>query len=450
MYQTTDTIVTIASGPGGAIGIIRISGKDALKISSKFLSPNNFINNPKNSYFLLKITDPKTQKIIDKAIVVIYLSPKSYTGQDMIEIFCHNSPYIIKKTLEIALENGARQAQPGEFTFRAYINGKIDLIQAEAINQLIKAETEKQHSIAIKQAEGSLSKKLFEIKNQIISLLSETEVRIDDSYEEIDEINQDSFKNSLDSVIESIKKLKDTYHSYSYIRDGIKICICGAPNSGKSTLLNTLIGYERIITSPIPGTTRDVIEVILDIKGFKMIFYDTAGIRKTEDPIEIEGIKKTFSTIENSDIILLLKDPLQTEREYLEIKEKVMEKVKKEAKIIEIITKSDILKEKNKSNFLYISSISGENLDKLLSMITDLKEKITDDIYDEIIVSERHYQCLLKSYNELIKIKNIPFNNYELIAEHLKNALNELEAIVGKTLSEDILKNIFSKFCVGK
>ncbi|MCX7641511.1 MAG: tRNA uridine-5-carboxymethylaminomethyl(34) synthesis GTPase MnmE [Elusimicrobiales bacterium] len=450
MYQTTDTIVTIASGPGGAIGIIRITGKDALHISSKFLLPNNFFYNPKNSYFFLKIIDPKTQKTIDRAVVIIYLSPKSYTGQDTVEIFCHNSPYIIKKTLDIAIENGARQAQPGEFTFRAYINGKIDLTQAEAINQLIKSETEKQHEIAIKQAEGSLSKRLFDIKNQIISLLSETEVRIDDSYEEIDEINQSWFINSLNLIIDSIKKLKDTYHSSLFIQNGLKICICGAPNSGKSTLINTLTGYERVITSPIPGTTRDVIEVVLDIRGFKTIFYDTAGIRETEDPLEIEGIKKTISTIENSDIILLLKDPNQTKKEYLKIKQKITEKIKNRTRIIEVVTKSDTLKERNEDGFLYISSLTGENIDKLISMITDLKEKITDSICDEIVVSERHYQCLSKSYNELNKIKNIPINHYELIAEHFKNALNELESITGKTLTEDILENIFSRFCIGK
>lgn len=450
MYPTNDTIVTIASGPVGAIGIIRLSGSDAFKIASSFLSPNKCFQNPAASYYFLKIIDTKNHKVIDKAIILTYLSPKSYTGENMVEIFCHNSPYIVKKTLELAINAGARQAREGEFTFRAYINGKIDLTQAEAINHLIKAETEKQHEIAIKQAEGSLSRKVFEIKKHLIDLLSEIEVRIDDSYEEAEELNIKNFNNNLEDIITSIKKLKETYHKSSFIRDGIKICICGAPNSGKSTLLNTLSGYERVITSPIPGTTRDVIEVSIDIHGFKTIFYDTAGIRKTNDPIEKEGIKKTLNTIASSDIIILLRDPNQNEADYHEIKDKVIGQKREDALLIEVITKSDTIKERRFKNFIYISSITGENIDLLTKKITEIKEKVSDDTCDEIIVSERHYQCLLKAYNELEKIKKIPILNYELISEQIRIALNEIEAIAGKTLGEDILQNIFSKFCIGK
>lgn len=447
MYQTNDTIATIASGPGGAIGIIRISGNDAFKVASKFLKPNTCFEKPKKGYHLLKIVDGT--KTIDKAIVLLYIKPKSYTGEDMVEIFCHNSPYIIKKTLNLAIENGARQAREGEFSFRAYINGKIDLTQAEAINQLIKAETEKQHEIAIRQAEGSLSKVLSDIKNEIINLLSETEVRIDDSYEEIEEIDIEDFKKRFNNLLNSIKKLKDTYHNTSFIREGIKVCICGSPNCGKSTLLNTLTGYERVITSPIPGTTRDVIELTIDIRGFKTIFYDTAGIRETEDIIEKEGIKKTLKTIKNSDIVILLKDPLQSEKEYSKVKKIITENMKTNSKLIEVTSKSDIINEKPNDK-IYISSLTGENIEKLITIILDEKEKISDEISDEIIVSERHYQCLLKAYDELKKIEKINFSHYELISEHLRNALDELESIIGKTLNEDIIKNIFSKFCVGK
>lgn len=449
MYPTNDTIATIATGPGGAIGIIRLSGDDSFKIAARFLSPNRCFEDPKSGYYFLKITDPKTKKVIDRVITLLYLAPKSYTGENMVEIFCHNSPYIIKKTLELAFEAGARQAREGEFTFRAYLNQKIDLIQAEAINQLIKAETEKQHEIAIKQADGSLSKRISEIKNQIISLLAEIEVRIDDSYEETDELNIESFYKSLDETLVKIKTLKETYHKSSFIRDGIKICICGAPNSGKSTLLNTLTGYERVITSPIPGTTRDVIEVSLDIRGFKTIFYDTAGIRETDDLIEKEGIKRTLSTVSSSDIIILLRDPSQDDNEYLFVKNKVLEKKPEDSVLIEVTTKADIIK-KRTEGILYISAITGENIDLLIEKIIEIKENISDNTCNEIIVSERHYQCLTKAYNELEKIKEIPPLNYELISEHLRRSLDEIEAIAGRTLGEDILREIFSKFCVGK
>lgn len=449
MYLNNDTIATVATGPGGVIGIIRISGKDAFKVASYFLKPDNFYKNKTNSYYLLKIIDPKTKKFIDRSIVLTYHSPKSYSGEDMVEIFCHNSPYIVKKTLELAFEGGARQAREGEFSFRAYLNGKIDIAQAEAINQLIKAETEKQHEIALKQAEGSLSKKINSLKKDLIDLLSETELRIDDSYEEVENIEQEKFMEKLQSIINSVDKLAQTYSSSHLIRDGIKVCLCGAPNCGKSTLLNTIIGYERVITSPIPGTTRDVVEIITDINGFKTIFYDTAGIRQTDDPVEKEGIKKAIKTASSSDVILLLRDPNQTDDEYRMLKDKILSNISSHTVLIEATTKSDTVK-KRKNDLLYISSVTGENIDRIISAITDLKEKIADDFCDEIIVTERHYQCLINAKNELEKIKSISFSNYEMISEHLKNSLDAIEEIAGKTLPEDIIKNIFSKFCVGK
>ncbi len=449
MYPTTDTIATIASGPGGVIGVVRISGEEALKVASSFITPKTFCNDTDNKHHLVKIIDPKTKKTVDRAVLLVWRAPKSYTGQDMVEIFTHNSPYIVRKTLELAIENGARQAKEGEFTFRAYINGKIDLIQAEAINSLIKSETEKQHEIALKQAEGSLSEKIKKIKSQIIDLLSEVEVRIDDSYEELENIDVNSFFDKTNKLLYEIHSLANTYKNSSIIKDGIKICVCGAPNSGKSTLINTIIGYERLITSHIPGTTRDVVEIAFDINGFKTIFYDTAGIRETDDPIEKEGIKRAIKTASSSDIILLLRDPTQKEDEYLKIKDRISQNISPHTKIIEVITKADTVKERKKQ-FLYISSFTGENIEKLLGEITNIKEKINDTVFDEIIVSERHYHCLIKAKDEIEKIKNLDFQHYELISEHLRNALDAMEEIAGKTLSEEIIKNIFSKFCVGK
>ncbi|MGC8866941.1 MAG: tRNA uridine-5-carboxymethylaminomethyl(34) synthesis GTPase MnmE [Elusimicrobiales bacterium] len=449
MYPTNDTIATIASGPDGVIGIVRISGKDTFKVASSFILPNDFYKEKDNKYYLVKIIDPKTCKTIDRAVILVYHAPKSYTREDMIEIFCHNSPYIVRKILELAIENGSRQAQAGEFTFRAYINGRIDLIQAEAINNLIKSETEKQHEIALRQAEGSLSKKVKKIRSQIIDLISEFEVRIDDSYEEMEDIDKCKFYTKIDELVAVIKKLADTYKNSSIIKDGIKICIIGAPNCGKSTLLNTIIGYERLITSPIPGTTRDVVEIAFDINGFKTVFYDTAGIRETDDPIEKEGIKRAIKTATVSDIILLLRDPLQSDDDYFKIKRILYENISKHTKILEIITKSDTVKERKTDGF-YVSSFTGENIKKLLFKITEIKQRINDNIFDEIIVSERHYQCLLKAAQEIEKIKDIHFHHYELVSEHLKNALDAMEEIAGRTFSEEIIKNIFSRFCVGK
>jgi tRNA modification GTPase len=453
MYNPNDTIVAPATGPDGAIGIIRASGSNVFEICKKIFIPSKAFENPtpNNAYFL-KIVD-ENNTIIDKVIVLLYLAPKSFTGENMVEIFAHNSPFIIKKTIQLFLKNGARIATKGEFSFRAYINGKIDLVQAEAINELIKAETEKQHLIAINQLEGKLSSKLNSIKQKIIDILSEIEVRIDDSYEEMEELDEKKYIDKIDNLIKEIEKLKDTYHNARFIKNGINVSIVGTPNSGKSSLLNSILGYERAITSEIPGTTRDTIEESTIIDGIKFIFIDTAGIReKTGDKLEEEGIKRTINSIKKADIIIFLKDISISENPDEDlIYKKIIENKKTDSKLIEVYSKSDLKPaRKIDEKTLKISSKTGENIDKLIQMLSKIKEKISDDIYDEIIVSERHYKSLDECIKELSEIKKLNINEYEIVAEYLRGALLALEEILGKTTPEDILKTIFSNFCVGK
>jgi tRNA modification GTPase len=453
MYNPNDTIVAPATGPDGAIGIIRASGSNVFEICKKIFNPFKAFENPtpNNAYFL-KIVD-ENNTTIDRVIVLLYLAPKSFTGENMVEIFAHNSPFIIKKTIQLFLKNGARIATKGEFSFRAYINGKIDLVQAEAINELIKAETEKQHLIAINQLEGKLSSKLNSIKQKIIDILSEIEVRIDDSYEEMEELDEKKYIDKIDNLIKEIEKLKDTYHNARFIKNGINVSIVGTPNSGKSSLLNSILGYERAITSEIPGTTRDTIEESTIIDGIKFIFIDTAGIReKTGDKLEEEGIKRTINSIKKADIIIFLKDISISENPDEElIYKKIIENKKTDSKLIEVYSKSDLKpSRKIDEKTLKISSKTGENIDKLIQMLSEIKEKISDDIYDEIIVSERHYKSLDECIKELSEIKKLNINEYEIVAEYLRGALLALEEILGKTTPEDILETIFSNFCVGK
>jgi len=453
MYNPNDTIVAPATGPDGAIGIIRASGSNVFEICKKIFIPSKAFENPtpNNAYFL-KILD-ENNITIDRVIVLLYLAPKSFTGENMVEIFAHNSPFIIKKIIQLFLKNGARIATKGEFSFRAYINGKIDLVQAEAINELIKAETEKQHLIAINQLEGKLSSKLNSIKQKIIDILSEIEVRIDDSYEEMEELDEKKYIDKIDNLIKEIEKLKDTYHNARFIKNGINVSIVGTPNSGKSSLLNSILGYERAITSEIPGTTRDTIEETIIIDGIKFIFIDTAGIReKTGDKLEEEGIKRTINSIKKADIIIFLKDISIAENPDEElIYKKIIENKKTDSKLIEVYSKSDLKPaRKIDEKTLKISSKTGENIDKLIQMLSEIKEKISDDIYDEIIVSERHYKSLDECIKELSEIKKLNINEYETVAEYLRGALLALEEILGKTTPEDILKTIFSNFCVGK
>jgi tRNA modification GTPase len=453
MYNYKDTIVAPATGPDGALSIIRASGSNVFEICKKIFIPSKAFESPlpNNAYFL-KIID-ENKNVIDRVVVLIYIAPKSFTGENMVEIFAHNSPFIVKKIIELFIKNGARSATKGEFSFRAYINGKIDLVQAEAINELIKAETEKQHLIAINQLEGKLSKKLNLIKQQIIEILAEVEVRIDDSYEEVEKLEKEKYIKKLDSIIDEINKLKETYHSAKYIKTGIKVSIVGVPNSGKSSLLNKILGYERAIISEIPGTTRDTIEESVVFEGIKFIFTDTAGIRtNTNDRLEEEGIKRTINSIKKADIIIFLKDisTKETEDENL-IYQKIIQNKKLDARLIEVYSKSDLKPQRKiDDRILKVSSKTGENIDKLIEILCDIKEKITDEIYDEIMVSERHYKCLCECVNELIQIKSIDIENYEIVAEHLRASLCNLEEILGKTTPEDILKTIFSNFCVGK
>jgi len=453
MYNHSDTIASLATGPGGTIAVIRISGRNAFDISSKILKPDNALKEPKNGVsYLLKVVDENNQ-IIDRAIVIAYINPKSFTGEDMVEIFCHNSPYIVKKIIELLTKNGARQAIRGEFSFRAFINGKMDLSQAEGLNELIKAETEKQHRIAINQANGKLSRKIDLIKDSIINLLSEIEVRIDDNYEEMENIDISNYLENIESTMNDIKKLVKSYEKANFIKNGIKIAIVGSPNSGKSSLLNRILGYERAITSEIPGTTRDTIEAVTHIGGIKAIFTDTAGIRaNSNDKIEIEGMERTKNAIRTSDIIIYLEDVSkpQSDDDKLAV-DMINKNIKKGAKLIKTYSKSDLEKTKQEKDFLYTSSKTGENLDKLLSTISNTEENVIDSAYDEIITSQRQKQCLENSLKELIKAREIlSDSNYEIVAEHLRMSLNHLEDITGKTTSDDILKNIFKNFCVGK
>jgi tRNA modification GTPase len=454
MYNVDDTIVSLASGPLGAIGIIRLSGAKSFQISKKILKPNYAFEKPvSNRAYLLNIVD-ENGKLLDRAMVITYISPKSYTGEDMVEIFCHNSPYVVKKTLKLFIDAGARQAREGEFSFRAFINGKMDLSQAEAVNELIASETEREHSIAINHIEGKLSAKINDIKQSIIDLIAEIEVRLDDTYEEMDDINSDEFFLKTERVKDRIKKLADSFSKANFIKNGIKIAIVGTPNSGKSSLLNSIIGYERAITSDIPGTTRDTVEEKAYINGFKTLLIDTAGIREhCTDDIEKEGIKRTVKAIREADVVIYLSDISVIDNEDEKIAIKIIEdNINPDAKLIKVFSKSDLKRKKEMDeNYIEISSKTGSNIQMLMDEITEGYEKGIDTAYDEIITSERHYNALSLALNNMdMSLKKIKNKEYELVVEDLRSALADMEEILGKTTSDDVLESIFKNFCVGK
>jgi tRNA modification GTPase len=454
MYNVDDTIVSLASGPLGAIGIIRLSGGESFQISKKILKPTYAFEKPvSNRAYLLKIVD-ENGKLLDRAMVITYISPKSYTGEDMVEIFCHNSPYIVKKALKLFINSGARQAREGEFSFRAFINGKMDLSQAEAVNELISSETEREHSIAINHIEGKLSVKINDIKQSIIDLIAEIEVRLDDTYEEMDDINADKLFLATEDIRNRIKKLSDSFSKANFVKNGIKVAIVGTPNSGKSSLLNSIIGYERAITSDIPGTTRDTVEEKAHINGFKTLLIDTAGIREhSADDIEKEGMRRTVKAIREADVVIYLSDISACDNNDERIAIKIIEdNIKPDAKLIKVFSKSDLKRKKEKDeNYIEVSAKTGDNIQMLMDEITKGYEKGIDTAYDEIITSERHYRALSIALNDInMSLQKIKNKEYELVVEHLRSALADMEDILGKTTSDDVLESIFKNFCVGK
>ena len=456
-YDIKDTIISISSGFNkSAIAIIRMSGDDCFEIASKFIKPTKSFKNIKpDSTLKLSVYD-ENDELIDRVIAIPYIEPKSYTGENMLEIFCHGSTYIVKKIINTAIKYSARQAYNGEFSFRAFLNGKIDLSQAEAINDLINSETKKQHEIAIRQLSGNIKSKINSIKENLIELLSEIEVRIDDNYEEMEKLDYDKFQKKLSNIINECEKFAKSFESGKYLKSGVKIAITGLPNSGKSSLLNTLVGYNRAIVSQKPGTTRDTIEETIEINGYKVIINDTAGINlASEDEIEKEGIERSRDAIKKADIIIFLIDISQkADMENEKIEREIIENKRSDSTLIKVFSKSDLKpKIEIPDNSLKISSLTNENIDRLKEIIiSNIESKNFDS--GEILTSIRHYKCLNESLVYLNETKKIICSNQkeeiELIAENLRSALNSLVDIVGETTSEDILHKIFSDFCVGK
>jgi tRNA modification GTPase len=484
--DSNQTIVAVSTAPGyGAIAIIRLSGKNAFEISSKFFSPNPVFKNPKpNHTHVLKVLDGTN--LIDNVIVVLYLEPKSYTGENMVEIFCHGSPYIIGKISMLAIKNGARQAAPGEFTMRAFLNGKLDLIQAEAINDLILSENEAAHKAAINQVQGSVTRHITRIKNEIVKLLVEIEARLDDSDGEIPEIDSTEFQAHIEKIASNIKNLAHSFEHGKYIKHGIKVSIVGAPNSGKSSLLNALLGYKRVIVSDIAGTTRDTIEEKLTISGLSVIFIDTAGInRHAANPLEKEGIRRTIKAIKSCDILLWVQDSSKPfdDSDKL-ISECINKNSSPQTRVITVINKIDLKPKRlihSDKDMVCTSCKTQEGIEKLKEMIVHIQEKICVSESSAIITSARHFQALTNALKELTAVSRLIIPppacpktsrrdvgaeagggvtdadignskqiQIELIAEHLRACLNELASTVGETTSEQILSNIFEKFCVGK
>ena len=453
-----DTIVAISTLSGFAgIGIVRISGPAALNIASKIFHPKSkkkIKELSANTVHLGKITDGK--KFVDEVLLTVMKAPKSYTREDIAEISCHGGPVPLKKTLELCVKYGARLAEPGEFTKRAYLNGRIDLSQAEAVCDIIKAKTEAALSCAVSQLSGVLSEEINRRKSELVDILATIEAAIDYSEDEVPVINGEEVTEKVEKTSAALEKILLTFQTGKIYRDGVRTAIIGKPNVGKSSLLNVLVGQNRAIVTEIPGTTRDIIEETIDVSGIPLILTDTAGIRKhSKDIVEKIGIERAQETLKTADLVLFILDSSsELSHEDFHIAELLVSK-----KVILVLNKSDKpSKTGNVSELeipapvVKISASKNEGIEELKKIIYNLF--ITSDITtgDFILTNTRHKILIENALGSLEKAVASVKNGLseEFTATDLRCALNYLGEITGEVPTEEILDRIFSNFCVGK
>jgi len=459
----TDTIVALATPSGsGAIGIVRVSGEKAIVIADELfrsINDKSLINQKTHTVSLCHINDG--DRIIDEVLLTLFKSPKSYTGENVIEISCHGSHYIQSEIIQLFIRNGCRAANPGEFTLRAFLNGKMDLIQAESVADLIASDSESSHKIALQQMRGGFSSKIKKLRKELINFASLIELELDFSEEDVHFADLKKFESLLKRISHFLKYLIDSFASGSVIKEGIPISIVGEPNVGKSTLLNFLLNDEKAIVSDIAGTTRDAIEDELIIDGIKFRFIDTAGIRQTNDEVESIGIEKTFKKMSNSQVILYVIDCSKLFNKNLKSQILSVEKISQEfrnAKIIIAFNKVDLLA--NLDSIDLFKNFESVNISAKTGFgVSDLKKKLINLIHigeiknnDTIITNARHYDALVKANDSINNIKSGLKRalSSDLIAIDVREAIHHLGKITGEISSDDLLGNIFSKFCIGK
>ncbi len=464
LAATNDTIIAPATAPGiGAIAVIRLSGPDAIDKCSSVFSKN--LNEVKShTLHFGNIVDG--ERIIDEVLVSVFKAPHSYTAENTIEISCHGSPYIQQEIIKLFLQKGVRMAEPGEFTLRAYYNGKLDLSQAEAVADLIHSTSEAEHQVAISQIRGGFSNEIKKLREEIIRFASLIELELDFSEEDVEFADRAQFISLVNQTQAAIKKLIDSFAAGNVIKNGVPVAIVGKPNVGKSTLLNALLNEERAIVSSIAGTTRDTIEDEINIKGMKFRFIDTAGIRETKDEIESIGIEKTFEKIAQASIVLHLVEADNNPNG--SVQETLLQEIEKQHKlyrdqfgdqkqILFIVNKSDLLPpqlniQHSTINILFLSAKEKKGIekvsDKLVSMVNIGQVKIGD----VIVSNSRHYDALVRAQQSLDTVlkglqSQLPT---DLIAIDIRTAMFELGTITGEVSTDDLLESIFRNFCIGK
>ena len=447
-----DTICALATAPGGALGIIRVSGPKALSVADS-ICRGSIETTPANTIRYTHIMDGP--EVIDEAVVSIFRAPHSYTGEDSVEISCHSSRYILNKVLSLLVEHGCRMANPGEYTMRAYLNGKLDLSHAEAVADLIASTNRATHHMAMSQLRGHFSSELKVLRDQLLKLTSLLELELDFSdHEDLEFADRSELKALSVNINEHITRLTHSFETGQAIKQGIPVAIVGKTNVGKSTLLNRLLREDRAIVSNIHGTTRDTIEDTIDLHGVTFRFIDTAGIRQTTDEIEQIGIERTFAAIEKARIVLWLIDQMPTEAEIADMAER-----SKGRTLVVVCNKSDLEIHQNLQisipdfQFVRISAKTGIGIPQLEEVIYQAADIPALNESDTIVTNARHYDALIRAHESLQRVLDGMENQLsgDLLAEDLRLALDQLSEITGTQITpNEVLGNIFKNFCVGK
>lgn len=451
-YQP-ETIVALATPAGsGAIAVIRLSGPQAIDLTNSVFKGKDLSKQPTHTIHFGTIRDGET--ILDEVLVSLFIAPHSYTKENVVEISTHGSPYIIESIIKLFIRKGARAAKPGEFTLRAFLNGGLDLSQAEAVADLIASNSKAAHQVALQQMRGGFSNELKNLREQLIHFASMIELELDFSEEDVEFANRDQLRQLILKINTVLIRLIQSFEQGNVIKNGVPVVIAGKPNVGKSTLLNALLNEERAIVSEIAGTTRDTIEDEMHIGGINFRFIDTAGLRHTEDVIEAIGVERTHEKMRQAKLIIYLVDPLQ---KFQQIQMQLEETAALHIPFVAVVNKSDLLspqeqQELSHLNPNFISAKNKEGIDELKQEVlrkVNLHNLSTDDV---LVTNIRHVEALGKTQEALERVLQGIDNpvTSDFLAMDIKQALYYLGEITGTVTTDDLLENIFSKFCIGK
>jgi len=458
MYKE-DTIAAIATPIGeGGVAIVRVSGPDAERVAKEIFLRSGGRNGHLRSHTLHHgvVRKPETGEILDEVLLTLMRKPRSYTGEDVVEVHCHGGPFVVRQVLELILSRGARHAEPGEFTKRAFLNGRMDLAQAEAVLDLIRARTEKSAQLALQHTRGQLSKWVDELREELLDILVQIEAGIDFPEEEIDLVQREGLAEKIEGLRAKISRITESYEWGRLFREGARVCIIGRPNVGKSSLLNALLGEERVIVTSVPGTTRDVIEEGINLDGLPVVLWDTAGIRETEDEIEKIGVDFSLRHLVEAEAALIVLDGSTS----LTMQDEAILEAARKKKSLVIVNKSDLGQNLDLAQaqilsqgreMIPISARKGEGLDlvkvRLRALLLDSQNEPP-----MVLTNLRHKAALIRAESALIRARKalnqaLPS---EIVAVDLQEVKDALEDIVGIVSSDEVLERIFTNFCIGK